>query len=311
MSTKNLNSLNRASPPRMNGPIERFLKISPTEHAQWLLQQFDHIDTTNATIAPIAIPTPKRSFSHSGSVGSFNSEHSLGSIRSVDSRGFRQGRKSWAEVKTNNHNTGSFIDTSSMGHLQASGPSLVPKPKAEKERPIRRFKFFCTWPSCKAQFRFRCEWMRHEEAKHHCPYHWTCCSTKDEANKLLECCICGAREVPLQHFIDEHFSICRDKLEAQRTFFRRDQFVQHIEGVHLRHLEYNRNIFYVKWALTAAWKTDNPGLEASSLKCGFCGKTFPTWLERSRHVAEHMQEGACKDSWWLDRQPTLSASDNR
>ncbi|KAH7356091.1 hypothetical protein BKA66DRAFT_254787 [Pyrenochaeta sp. MPI-SDFR-AT-0127] len=223
---------------------------------------------------PIPIPSPRRPHSNAGSSSSFGSANSIGSVRSVDSRGSRRGRKVWAAAPN--------VEPNSLHRL------------------------FCTWPGCTARFRYHYAWKRHEEASHYCPYRWVCCWSLDVLEGITNCFLCQTNDITSQHFIDKHFFACLEKPVIERTFFRQDQLVQHIKGVHAD----DRRLATVPSAVHISWKSENLLSGGSTLKCFFCGRPFLTWEARTEHVYNHMQAGAIKPDWWTERLPIPRVSES-
>lgn len=161
--------------------------------------------------------------------------------------------------------------------------------------------FFCTWADCSQTFRHKFEWMRHEEAKHYWPYHWICCLEDDSHHPTLsQCLLCDLQDVTIEH-VKRHleFRGCQLKDYTSRVFLREDQLAQHIKGFHLKEVSNARRI---PKTLLLAWKTDNPSLPEKALYCGFCGKTFDKWADRTEHVTGHFKTyEVSKTSWLLDR----------
>lgn len=297
------------------------------------------------SVAPISIPTYKRSDSIAGSVGSLASMRSIGSFKSIDSRGPRKGRRGWNEPTPSSYqlkridslpppstfNSTKFLqgqlDAFSWNEPQQEQPDPSPRnwyehiadplaPEMEddlnpssimKAMPGRDLvdneikqipRYFCTFPGCTKRFLNRFGWERHEEAVHSNPTHWICYFKQSASFVLEDCLMCAESNVTLEH-VKEHFSACAARALSERTFFRKDQLVQHIR----RHVSLS-----IKWppipnALLQIWKKDNPDLDRSSLHCGFCGMTFMTWKDRTDHVSAHLSEGVCKAAWWPQRLP--------
>jgi len=110
---------------------------------------------------------------------------------------------------------------------------------------------------------------------------------------------------------------CRSKPESQRTFYRRDHFVQHLHHVHFANTkhpsvrvgcqarllneeghQFGCKDLAMKWRrFGAPMKRDDP-----MLHCGMCGKISKDWAERSIHVAEHLiAREHDRSVWWPER----------
>jgi uncharacterized C2H2 Zn-finger protein len=237
-----------------------------------------------------------------GSRGTSGSHTSQNSYRSVDSRGSRRGRKAWWRAQQQ-----PATDTDQGSHV-----SLVPHALGMRQSnsSLRQFsesaensQLSCTWPYCDSRFNYRSEWIRHEEAVHYQPYHWICCREHVEHEPISLCFICGRRNVTVGHITRNHFTSCASKGRKERTFYREDQLIQHINEAHVTWHVFKRTI----QDILTLWKTENMRLLEVALKCGFCGETSRTWTERQSHVFEHFQSGYCKSSWWPERLPMPQA----
>jgi hypothetical protein len=110
---------------------------------------------------------------------------------------------------------------------------------------------------------------------------------------------------------------CWNKPESQRTFYRRDHFVQHLHHVHFANAKHpsvrvgcqarlmapeGHNFgckdLAMKWRrFGAPMKQDDP-----MLHCGMCGKKSKDWSERCEHVAEHLiARELDRSAWWSER----------
>jgi hypothetical protein len=380
VTTSNLDRLNRESPDPENAALDRFL-ANPSAEGPVAAAVISAVKSApQQSPVPIQVPTPRRSHSVAGSAGSV--ARSIGSVRSIDSRGSRQGRLCWT---TNSavHNSlwspssldrpgadsawrsglltpesgfygdiryqNNDVKTSNLDNLLPSPYSfypdwgfgrdsnMLPTPltfqtpvistepplvsskasdnarkkdqlntKAPKEDRPRRL--FCTWPDCILRFRTHSEWERHEAPKHYRPYDWECCSLIKLDQPHFDCFVCDGKDITPTHIVREHFSACASKDALARTFYRKDQFVQHVK-THLPPQNYAGFTPVIPRSLLDYWAFDRADAEKDdpALICGFCGKRCSDWTERSHHVAEHMYRGTCKAVWWPERLPIVNA----
>ncbi|PVH96771.1 hypothetical protein DM02DRAFT_534568 [Periconia macrospinosa] len=180
--------------------------------------------------------------------------------------------------------------------------------------PQEDLPFCCTF--CPRAFRTKYEWIRHEDSVHALRTTWICCDNKNNT-PLLSCPFCGHLRPDDYHMAGHKYQQCRSKPESQRTFYRRDHFIQHLHHVHFANVKHpsarlgcqarimdsEGNNFgckdlAVKWRrFGAPIKLDDP-----MLHCGFCGKRSKNWSERCEHVAEHMYAGELdRSAWWQER----------
>ncbi|KAF2703261.1 hypothetical protein K504DRAFT_392824 [Pleomassaria siparia CBS 279.74] len=172
--------------------------------------------------------------------------------------------------------------------------------------------FFCTF--CPRAFKTKYEWIRHEDSVHALRTTWICCDTKHEP--LQSCLFCGEAKPSDAHMSTHRYQQCRNKPESQRTFYRRDHFVQHLHHVHFSNVKhptvslgcqtrltgcedngYGCKELAMKWRrFGAPMKREDP-----MLHCGFCGKKTSDWSERCNHVSEHLIAGDHDRSAWWDK----------
>ncbi|KAF2477114.1 uncharacterized protein BDR25DRAFT_339141 [Lindgomyces ingoldianus] len=177
--------------------------------------------------------------------------------------------------------------------------------------------FFCTF--CPRAFRSKYEWVRHEDSVHALRTTWICCNSKQE--RLQFCPFCGCERPDDYHLALHRYQQCRNKPEQQRTFYRRDHFVQHLHHVHFPKAKHpseqvgcqsrmttnGENSFYGCKALAMTWRQFGHPIrpEDPMLHCGFCGTRLRDWKERCDHVANHFISGAVDRSvWWPERLAT-------
>lgn len=108
--------------------------------------------------------------------------------------------------------------------------------------------------------------------------------------KCYEGLCCGTKVKALRFLLRHGVQTCWHTDEAQRTFWRGDQLVQHVRRAHGQRT--------LLTELERAWKSSNPALDEWYLKCGFRGCDNDTWEVRREHVVEHMLQGATKEKWW-------------
>ncbi|KAJ4311291.1 homeodomain mating type protein alpha2 [Neodidymelliopsis sp. IMI 364377] len=180
-------------------------------------------------------------------------------------------------------------------------------------QPQKDLPFFCTF--CPRAFKTKYEWIRHEDSVHALRTTWICCDAKSES--LQSCPFCGQMHPDDAHMATHKYQQCRSKPESQRTFYRRDHFVQHLHHVHFANAKhpsvrvgcqarlmaaegqhFGCKDLSMKWRrFGAPMKKDDP-----MLHCGFCGKKSKDWPERCEHVAEHLVARELNRSvWWPER----------
>jgi hypothetical protein len=97
----------------------------------------------------------------------------------------------------------------------------------------------------------------------------------------------------MDHVVN-HFPECKRASTVDRTFWRSDQLVSHMERMH--------GVKDLPKVFQLAWSSDNPDFRVNDLRCGFCGLLCSTWQERKDNVSEHIRAGAHKDDWWPQRE---------
>jgi hypothetical protein len=180
-------------------------------------------------------------------------------------------------------------------------------------QPEQDLPFFCTF--CPRAFKTKYEWIRHEDSVHALRTTWICCDTKTSA--LQSCPFCGQVHPDDAHMATHKYQHCWSKPEAQRTFYRRDHFVQHLHHVHFANAKHpsvrvgcqarlmapEGHNFGCK-DLSLAWRRFGAPMKKDDpmLHCGFCGKISKDWSERCEHVAEHLTARELTRSvWWPER----------
>ena len=155
--------------------------------------------------------------------------------------------------------------------------------------------FYCTF--CQKGFHDRAEWLGHEQTVHIPEELWVCCPRTGDFPS--GCPFCEKNHPSPSHLADHNYLSCQQKPLSERTFHRKDQFLQHISQLHRISPEQKPARLT---ELENAWRQPLP-LEIGhrALHCGFCGQNFATYQDRSDHVAHHFAGGLDMMCWWKDR----------
>jgi hypothetical protein len=226
--------------------------------------------------------------------GTAPTTYSSGSNMSSFGRNRRRGRRRM-EWKTSPYTQSKYNGLNSAGIPQDNLP------------------FFCTF--CPRAFKTKYEWVRHEDSVHALRTTWICCDTKHAP--LPSCPFCGHSEPDEYHLASHKYQQCRNKPESQRTFYRRDHFIQHLHHVHFANVKHPSARLGCQARLLGSegqnfgckdlaikWRRFGAPIKAADpmLHCGFCGKQSKNWSERCEHVAEHMYAGEMdRSAWWPER----------
>jgi hypothetical protein len=189
------------------------------------------------------------------------------------------------------------------GHCSSgSQTSLKVRRAPRKKRATRRRRleteiitpismpYQCTF--CTEVFKTKYDWQRHEKSLHLPLERWICAlqgprTTKESVGK--QCCVfCGEVQPDDNHVEAHHYSACQERSLQERTFHRKDHLVQHLRLVH--------GVEFAEWSM-ARWMLPIPDVRS---RCGFCGTTMSTWLERTDHLADHFKSGVTMASWQGD-----------
>ena len=109
-------------------------------------------------------------------------------------------------------------------------------------------------------------------------------------------------EIMFKRLLEDNFSSCLKKPEADRTFFRKDHLIQHIKRCHLKDRKQNDDIpahIGDHWeqegikSLAMLWEQDMAGSNAghSVLHCSICAMDFDSWTSRKKHFHSHFTNG--------------------
>lgn len=137
----------------------------------------------------------------------------------------------------------------------------------------------CTF--CTGRFATKYDWQRHEKTSHLPLEKWTCCPFGSETGD--RCTFCMSSTIDC-HIPEHDFSLCQSKPEYERTFFRKDHFVQHLRLCH-------NGLFQPHMS---SWKHSLTELNS---RCGFCSAGLTNWYDRTDHLAAHFRDGAVMAQW--------------
>jgi hypothetical protein len=154
--------------------------------------------------------------------------------------------------------------------------------------PQHQGKYYCTF--CGFVFSRKFAWKRHERTAHSQSETWVC--TSEPSKPRPPCVFCF--DIFCNHY---PMSVrCWARSELDRTFYRKDEFLQHLRGMH--------NASVDCWAVqnpSHFFREENPSVEL--LMCGFCDHISASWNERADHVGNHFDEGMDLSSWSLPLAP--------
>jgi hypothetical protein len=146
----------------------------------------------------------------------------------------------------------------------------------------------CTF--CKASFKTKFDWSRHEKSVHLSLDSWVCQSQQQTAwrmGRLLpQCTFCGIESPTREHLASHDFESCAERPLGERVFARKDHLWQHLKKFHA----------------CQAWagldlNTWQSSCNATKSRCGFCDQRFFAWSERQDHLAAHFKGGWCMSQW--------------
>ncbi|KAI9684411.1 MAG: hypothetical protein M1829_002221 [Trizodia sp. TS-e1964] len=158
----------------------------------------------------------------------------------------------------------------------------------EDESSSMKKPYQCTF--CTDRFKTKYDWQRHEKSLHLSLERWTCApfggSLHPASNPTpASCAYCLAPNPTPEHLeAAHHHSACAAKPLAERTFFRKDHFTQHLRLTHSTPFA----------AHMAQWKVAHLAFPS---RCGFCAQAFTHWDARREHVAAHFRAGKRMAEW--------------
>jgi hypothetical protein len=221
------------------------------------------------------------------------SSGSLGASATYDT----PGRPSFSETLVKATSSKAVRKSKSSSALDEKARQSMIKEKTEivERKANKRSRFYCTF--CQKRFQSRADWMRHEQTMHMPEELWICCPRTGQFPS--RCPFCEKTDPSPSHLADHNYLSCQEKPLSERTFNRKDYFLQHASQEHKISLE-QKPARLVE--LLEAWRHPMPLARGhQALHCGFCGLTFPTYQDRSEHVAGHFMAGLDMMSWWPAR----------
>ena len=168
-----------------------------------------------------------------------------------------------------------------VNSTKASKPSSLAKPSAVAGKPKP---FHCTF--CTSSFSTKHDWARHEKSQHLSLETWVCCQNGGTitVDGLVTCAFCPTINPSKAHLETHNFSACQVKEASERTFYRKDHFMQHLRLTHECKIS----------TKMGEWKLEITDVKS---RCGFCNATFNTWTQRAEHLAAHFKCRTKMDDW--------------
>jgi hypothetical protein len=144
--------------------------------------------------------------------------------------------------------------------------------------------YYCSKRGCGYFAHTRGDAKRHEEGEKHYPQaRFMCCEcplahAQLDANGNPICEFCNAFCLN-SGLLRAHYLHCADAKNLGKTFSRKDHFIQHLREEHniFNDAQY---VFTSRYPVASNWPR----------QCSRCSKTFQTWEERMKHLAEHAEE---------------------
>ena len=232
-------------------------------------------------------PKTRENVSVSSSVGSNvlssrQSSRNSGNLSAASVRTFSSSRTSYSFSPRRGRRMPAKRQSQSSKEVKTSDLwSQIPSLK-DADRPR---KYCCTY--CPERFRTSFMWRRHEESKHAPQISWICRPVKPSQHCSASC--------PLCHFAEGRPAQCPNdmlpcwiKPEMDRTFYRKDNLVQHLKGMHNAGAGINNTLLD---ELTESVGGPN------DLTCHFCKHRRGTWRDRASHIAGHFASGMTMLDW--------------
>ncbi|KIW12225.1 hypothetical protein PV08_09501 [Exophiala spinifera] len=155
-------------------------------------------------------------------------------------------------------------------------------------------KYHCTF--CDKSFAQKKIWKKHERSIHLLEESWIC----EKMGPGASCDFCGASPFAKGVYCPWHNTLrCWTRPETERTFYRKQDFVQHLRGWHKADL----GSFALKGSATSGAQDrfrHTTQLSVVQLTCYFCGFLSSCVDERLAHVGRHFDEGVDMAQWKRD-----------
>jgi hypothetical protein len=144
--------------------------------------------------------------------------------------------------------------------------------------------YYCSKSDCGYFTHTRGDAKRHEEGEKHYPQaRFMCCECPlaqadldENGNPVCEFCGTFCLDFGL---LRAHYLHCSDAKNRGKTFGRKDHFIQHLREEHTI-LNDAQHVAGSKYPVVSNWPRH----------CSRCLKTFQTWEQRMKHLAEHAEE---------------------
>ncbi|KAG9386606.1 homeobox and c2h2 transcription factor [Pyrenophora tritici-repentis] len=267
-------------------PFERW-KNSPPENEPAPLNAIAHAIETFDPPESTSLSSSYRKDASNDSTGSF-SVFKAPSISSLETR----------LTNMSSGSLGSHPSAYSYGsrHSLGSMNSLKSKERRRRRRiPTRAAKaspeetqrmFQCTF--CTDTFKSKYDWSRHEKSLHLSLEKWLCAPlgeiVADKATGKPKCVYCDELDPSSEHLATHNHTACYEKGPESRTFYRKDHLRQHLRLMH-------------GCKMTASMETWKSEAQYIRSRCGFCGKHFNKWQDRTDHLAKEFRNGASMKNW--------------
>jgi hypothetical protein len=157
--------------------------------------------------------------------------------------------------------------------------------RSRSQSPKYELRYCCTF--CTERFRDKYRWKRHEESTHAPQKWWVCKPVRPSQDSPPLCTLCYFRAGRPEQ-CGHDMQPCWSKPETNRTFYRKDNLVQHLVGVHKAQV-----------ITTALIKelTEDISSVPYDLTCHFCEHESATWQDRASHIAAHFENGMTMADW--------------